>query len=86
MIRLLKLRNAVYAIILGILALIAAQIMSSQRIEGSKVVLAIAGILMIVAALLFLFPIIFAKKVETDEKNVELKPVPKLPVDKHDVA
>lgn len=86
MIRVLKLRNAVYAIILGVVALIAAQVMSSERIGGSKVVLAISGILLIIAALLFLFPIIFAKKVEANEEKVELKPVPKLPADARDAS
>ena len=84
MIRVLKLRNAVYAVILGVVALIAAQVMSSQRIDGSKIVLGISGALFIIGAFLFLFPIIFAKKADADEKEVELKPLPKLPIESND--
>lgn len=86
MIRVLKLRNAVIAIILGVLALIASQIMSSQRVDGSKVMLTVSGVLLIIGSLLFIYPILFAKKVDADEEKVELKPVPKLPVNEHDVA
>jgi len=81
MIKVLKLQKAVIAIILGIIALIAAQIMSSYHINGSNIVLAISGLLLIIGALLFLYPIIFAKKVDQEGTNVELKPVGKEPVE-----
>lgn len=84
MIRVLKLRNAVYAIILGVVALIVAQVMSNQRIDGSKIALGISGAFFIIGAFLFLFPIIFAKKADSDEKEVELKPLPKLPIESND--
>lgn len=78
MIKVLKLQKAVYAIILGVLALIAAQIMSSQKVEGSNIMLTISGILLIIGALLFLYPILFAKKVDSEGESVELKPVAKV--------
>jgi len=77
MIKVLKLQKAVYAIILGVLALIAAQLMSSQKVEGSDIMLTISGILLIIGALLFLYPILFAKKVDSEGESVELKPVAK---------
>jgi len=77
MIKDLKLQKAVYAIILGVLALIAAQVMSSQKIEGSNIVLGLSGALLIIGALLFLYPIMFAKKVDTEGEKVELQPVAK---------
>lgn len=75
MIRVLKLQKAVYAIILGILSLIIAQVMSSHRVTGSSYVLGLSGMLLIIGALLFLYPILFAKKVDKDGKKVELKAV-----------
>ena len=77
MIKVLKLQKAVIAIILGVLALVVAQVMSSRHIDGSNVVLSISGVLLIIGALLFLYPIIFAKKVDADGTNVELQPVAK---------
>ncbi len=84
MLKVLKLKKAVYFIILGILALIAAQIMSVKKIEGSNMILGISGALLIVGALMFLYPILFAKKVHNEEHNVELQPVGKeVPVDEN---
>jgi hypothetical protein len=77
MIKVLKLKKAVIAIILGILALIAAQIMSSRRMDGSNIMLSISGALLIIGALLFLYPIMFAKKVDQEGTNVELEPLGK---------
>jgi membrane protein CcdC involved in cytochrome C biogenesis len=79
MIKVLKLQKAVIAIVLGIVALIVAQIMSSQKIAGSAVVLSISGVLLIVGALMFIYPILFAKKVDSDGEKVELKPITKEP-------
>ena len=51
--------------------------MSSYRVTGSSYVLGFSGFLMIIGALLFLYPILFAKKVDNDGEEVELKPVEK---------
>ncbi len=77
MIKALKLKKAVIAIILGIITLIIAQIMSSNRITGSSYVLGLSGFLLIIGGLLFLYPILFAKKVDNEGEIVELKPVAK---------
>ncbi|MFA6276872.1 MAG: isoleucyl-tRNA synthetase [Pedobacter sp.] len=77
MLKVLKLQKGVYSIILGILALIAARIMNSYKVEGSNFVLGVSGVLLIIGALLFLYPILFAKKVDNEGEEVELKPVEK---------
>ena len=69
MIKLLKLRKAVYLIVLGVLAVIAAQIMNVKEISGAQFVLGIAGALFIIGSLMFLYPILFAKKVDGDGKK-----------------
>lgn len=65
---------------LGIVALIVAKVMESSRTDGNQIVLAIAGVLFIGSAIIFLYPILFAKKADKDGKSVELKPVAKEPV------
>lgn len=80
MIRLLKLQKAVYLIVLGVLAVVASQIMSAKAITGDQIVLGIAGVLFIIGSLMFLYPILFAKKVDREGEKVELKPVAKEPV------
>ena len=77
MIKVLKLRKGIIAIILGIVALIVAQVMSSKHIDGSKIFLAISGGLLILGSLVFLYPILFAKKVDNEGEKVELKPAAK---------
>lgn len=77
MLKVLKLQKAVYVIILGILALIAAQIMSKNKVDGSSFMLGLSGTLLIIGALMFIYPILFAKKVDSEGENVELKPVGK---------
>lgn len=77
MIKHLKLTKAIVAIVLGIIALIAAKIMEANRADGNQILLTISGVLFIVAALIFLYPIIFAKKADKDGKKVELKPAAK---------
>ena len=77
MLKVLKLKKAVFVIILGILALIAAQIMNVNKINGSNFLLGLSGAFFIIGALMFLYPILFAKKVDNEEHNVELKPVGK---------
>ncbi|MEE1945950.1 isoleucyl-tRNA synthetase [Pedobacter sp. KR3-3] len=85
MIKVLKLQKAVYAILLGIVALIAAQVMSSHKIAGSGIVLGASGLLLILGACLFLYPILFAKKTDKDGKSVELKPVSAEPLESEEV-
>lgn len=72
MIRILKLQKAVVAIILGILALVAYKIMAANKLDSSKYLLPISGFLFIAGALMFLYPILFAKK--DKEGCVELDP------------
>jgi len=86
MIKVLRLKKGVIAIILGIIALIAAQIMSSKHIEGSNIVLGFSGGFLILGSLVFLYPILFAKKVDNEGGEVELKPVAKEPLDGENVA
>ncbi len=78
MIKVLKLQKAVYLIILGVLAVVAGQIMSSKEITGAQFVLGVAGVLFIIGSFMFLYPILFAKKVNSDGKQVELQPVSKV--------
>jgi uncharacterized membrane protein HdeD (DUF308 family) len=77
MLKVLKLQKAVYIIILGILALIAAQIMSENKVNGSSFVLGVSGFFLIIGALMFLYPILFAKKVDLEGEKVELQPMEK---------
>ncbi|MGV3545413.1 MAG: isoleucyl-tRNA synthetase [Pedobacter sp.] len=86
MIKHLKLTKAIVAMVLGIVALIAAKIMETNKMDGNQVVLGIAGFLFIASALIFLYPILFAKKADKDGKSVELKPVAKEPVEAETIA
>lgn len=79
MLRVLKLKKAVYIIILGVLALAAAQIMMARKVEGSSLVLGISGAFLIIGALMLIYPIVFAKRVDADGKKVELQPIGKEP-------
>ncbi|SHF68822.1 isoleucyl-tRNA synthetase [Pedobacter caeni] len=72
MIKVLKLQKAVMAIVLGIIALIAYKVMSVNDMESSIYMLELSGLLFVLGALLFLYPIFFAKK--DKEGNVELDP------------
>jgi drug/metabolite transporter superfamily protein YnfA len=85
MIKVLRLQKGVIAIILGVLALVAAQLMSSRHMKGSDVVLAISGVLLIIGALIFLYPIVFAKKIDSEGAKVELKPAAKESDDEADL-
>ncbi len=69
MIKVLKLQKAVYLIILGVLAVIASQIMNAKEIKGAQFVLGLSGVFFIIGSLMFLYPILFAKKVDTDGKK-----------------
>lgn len=71
MIKILKLQKAVYVIILGIIGLIAYQIMSMNKIESSIYVLQLSGLLFLIGALWLLYPILFAKKVNDEEVQLD---------------
>ena len=86
MIKVLKLQKAVIAIILGVIALVVAQIMSSNRVSGSSYVLGLSGFLLVIGALLFLYPILFAKKIDNEGEQVELKPVAKEPSENNNTS
>lgn len=81
MIKQLRLTKGVILVIIGVLALIAATIMEANSIEGHRLVLGISGGTLILGALIFLYPILFAKKIDMDGKKVELQPAAKEPVD-----
>ncbi|TCC93238.1 isoleucyl-tRNA synthetase [Pedobacter frigiditerrae] len=86
MIKVLRLKKGVIAIVLGIILLIVAQVMSSKHIDGSNVVLGFSGGFLILGSLIFLYPILFAKKVDNEGEEVELKPAAKEPLDGENVA
>jgi cytochrome bd-type quinol oxidase subunit 1 len=62
MIKVLRLKKGVYVIILGIIALIAYRIVSGDNPEHGMYLLQIAGVCFLAGALMFLYPILFAKK------------------------
>jgi uncharacterized membrane protein HdeD (DUF308 family) len=86
MLKVLKLQKAVYVIILGILALIAAQIMSKNKVDGSNFILGLSGAFLIIGALMFIYPILCAKKVDNEGVKVVLKPVGKEIVEEEQTA
>ncbi|RZK57170.1 MAG: isoleucyl-tRNA synthetase [Pedobacter sp.] len=77
MIKVLRLKKGVIAIVLGIILLIVAQVMSGKHIDGSNIVLGFSGGFLILGSLIFLYPILFAKKVDNEGEEVELKPAAK---------
>lgn len=62
MIKVLKLQKAVIAIILGILSLVVYLILREQQEDVAIYFLEASGLLFILGALMFLYPILFAKK------------------------
>jgi len=72
MIKILKLQKALIAIILGIVALVVYKIMNVNKIYASVYVLELAGFFFVAGALMFMYPILFAKK--DKEGCVELEP------------
>jgi len=72
MIKILKLQKAVILIILGIIALVIYKVLVEQKNDSSKYFLEASGLLFVVGALMFLYPILFAKKDRTGK--VELDP------------
>ncbi|ACU02649.1 hypothetical protein [Pedobacter heparinus] len=71
MIKVLKLQKAVYVIILGIIGLIAFKIMEPSNSAASVWVLKVSGLLFLIGALWFVYPILFAKKVNDDEVQLD---------------
>lgn len=72
MIKVMKLQKALIAIILGVIALVAYIILNAKDVEWSRYVLEASGLFFILGALLFLYPILFARK--DKEGCVELDP------------
>lgn len=72
MVKVLKLQKAVIVIILGLLLLIPYKVMSINKMDSSVYFLEASGALLIIGALMFLYPILFGKK--DKEGNVELDP------------
>ncbi|MET4138978.1 isoleucyl-tRNA synthetase [Pedobacter sp. UYP1] len=68
----MKLQKAVIALILAIIALVAYLILGSKEVEWSKYILEASGLFLMLSALLFLYPILFARK--DKEGCVELDP------------
>ncbi|MEQ7798689.1 isoleucyl-tRNA synthetase [Pedobacter sp. ASV1-7] len=71
MIKVLKLQKAVFLIILGIVGLIAFKIMEADKIESAIYVLKFSGILLLVGSVWLLYPIMFAKKVNEEEVQLD---------------
>ncbi|MBY0543718.1 MAG: hypothetical protein K2P75_09960, partial [Sphingobacteriaceae bacterium] len=62
-----------------------AQIMSAKEITGDQFVLGLAGVFFIIGSLMFLYPILFAKKADNGGKKVELQPIAKDETDQQDL-
>lgn len=62
MIKVLKLQKAVIAIILGVISMVVYLLMREQKEDVAMYFLEAAGVLFIFGALMFLYPILFAKK------------------------
>jgi uncharacterized membrane protein YtjA (UPF0391 family) len=62
MIKKLKLQKAVIVFILGIIALVVYKVMSLRELDASVYALEIAGVLFMLGALMFIYPILFARK------------------------
>ncbi|WP_162618551.1 isoleucyl-tRNA synthetase [Pedobacter yulinensis] len=60
--KVVKVKRSGVAAVMGIVLAVAGTVMSSYKITGSVYVLQLAGVLMILAALLFLYPILIARK------------------------
>jgi membrane protein CcdC involved in cytochrome C biogenesis len=80
MIKVMKLQKAVIAMLLGIIALVIYMIMSATDISWSKYILEASGLFLMSGALLFLYPILFARKdkggcVELDPEAPVTEPV-----------
>ncbi|WP_421938260.1 isoleucyl-tRNA synthetase [Pedobacter sp.] len=86
MIKLLKLQKAVFVILAGIISFVAYRVLYAYEIKWSIYLEMLAGVLLIVGACWFLYPILFAKK--DDDGNVEIitDPTVEVPVDEEGKA
>ncbi|WP_316816411.1 isoleucyl-tRNA synthetase [Pedobacter nyackensis] len=71
MIKVLRLQKAVYLIILGVVGLIAFKIMEANKIDSGIYVLKLSGLLFLAGAVWFVYPILFAKKVNDTEVQLD---------------
>lgn len=72
MIKVLKLQKAVIAMLIGVVALVIYLIMNANKVSWSKYILEASGLFLMLGALLFIYPILFARK--DKEGCVELDP------------
>lgn len=72
MIKILRLKKAIYLIVLGVIGLVIFRIMEVNDIESAIYVLRLSGILFLVGAAWSLYPILVAKKI--NDKEVQLDP------------
>ncbi|SER07254.1 isoleucyl-tRNA synthetase [Pedobacter rhizosphaerae] len=84
MIKLLKLQKAVFVILLGIISFVAYRVLDAYEIKWGIYLEMLAGVLLMIGALWFLYPILFAKK--DDDGNVEIitDPNVEVPVDEEE--
>lgn len=68
----MKLQKAVIALILGVIAFIGYLILNANDVKWSKYILEASGLFLVLGAILFLYPILFARK--DKEGSVELDP------------
>ena len=71
MIKVLKLQKAVYLIVLGIIGLIVFKVMEANKVDSVMYVLRLSGLLFLVGSIWFLYPIMFAKKVNDSEVQLD---------------
>lgn len=72
MIKVLKLQKGVIAIILGVIGVVVYMLLREQNEEVSMYFLEASGVFLIAGALMFLYPILFAKK--DSDGYVQLNP------------
>ena len=61
MIKLLKLQKAVLVLVAGVLSYILYLVLDATHVDGARYLQMLAGVLVMVGALWFLYPILFAK-------------------------
>ncbi|WP_131539167.1 isoleucyl-tRNA synthetase [Pedobacter nototheniae] len=84
MIKLLKLQKAVFVIIAGILSFVAYKIMDAHEVRGSIYFEMLSGVLLIIGALWFLYPILFAKKDEDGNAEILTDPTVEIKEDEEE--
>lgn len=71
----LKLYKALYLVVIGFILFALAMVIKSDQIIAFKFLLSFSGVLLIVGSVMLLCPILFAKKIDNEGKEVELKSV-----------